>query len=106
MKKACFWIGLAVAAAAGVVLYFYKDRFMQMVQNEDERKEEKASLYDAAEEYVKENREVKSSLSERHKEAAKIIRETLEEEPTDKDSRYKVDFDEIDSKLDELLDEE
>ena len=101
MKKACFWIGLAVAAAAGVALYFYKDRFMQT-----ERKEEKESLYDAAEEYVKEKREVKSSLSERHKEAAKIIRETLEEEPTDKDSRYKVDFDEIDSKLDELLDEE
>ena len=106
MKKVFFWIGLTVAAAAGIAFCLCKDRFMQAEQNEDERKEEKEPLYDEAEEFVKEKREVKSSLSERHKEAAEIIRETLEEELVEEDSQHKVDFDEIDSKLDELLDEE
>ena len=105
MKKAFFWMGLVVAAAAGIVFYLYKDRFVQTVQKDDESEADKEILYDVEEQFVQEKVEVRTTLSERHKEAAQIIRETLEE-PADEDSRYKVDFDEIDSKLDELLDED
>lgn len=99
-------MGLAVATVAGIAFYLYKGRFMQTVQNEDESETDKENAYDVEKKFVQEKNEVRSTLNERHKEAAQIIRETLEEEPTDKESRYKVDFDEIDSKLDELLDEE
>ena len=48
-----------------------------------------------------------STISERHTVAAQIIRETLSEENNETgESEHKVDFDEIDSSLDSLLDEE
>jgi|GEM_PF-4054441 len=51
--------------------------------------------------------DVASTISERHSAVSQIIRETLNEENNDvSESEHKVDFDEIDSSLDSLLDEE
>lgn len=98
-----------IAIVVGVVIYLCnekkkntEDKTPEPNAKEPEEKPQ-ASYVDLNEK--KSN--VASTISERHTVAAEIIRETLSEENNEVgESEHKVDFDEIDSSLDNLLDEE
>lgn len=97
-----------IAIVVGVVIYLCnekkkntEDKTPEPNAKEPEEKPQ-ASYVDLNEQ--KSN--VASTISERHTVAAEIIRETLSEENNEVgESEHKVDFDEIDSSLDSLLDE-
>lgn len=97
---------LGIAVAAGVVWYIENNK----KTNEKNDEPIKSMPNDEIPTYSELNEQksaVASTISERHSVAAQIIKESLEESNTDvSKSNHKVDFDEIDSSLDNLLDEE
>lgn len=98
-----------IAMVVGAVIYLCNEK---QKNTEDKTPEPKAKEPEEESQasYVDLNEQkssVASTISERHTVAAEIIRETLSEENNEVgESEHKVDFDEIDSSLDNLLDEE
>ena len=95
-----------IAIVVGVVVYLNNEKKKKADGKEQQpevKEPEEVSYVDLNEK--KSN--TASTISERHTVAAQIIRETLSEENNEMgESEHKVDFDEIDSSLDSLLDEE
>lgn len=98
-----------IAIVVGVIVYLSNEK-KKKADEKEQQPEVKKPEEESQVSYVDLNdmkSNTASTISERHTVAAQIIRETLSEENNETgESEHKVDFDEIDSSLDSLLDEE
>lgn len=96
-----------IAIVVGVVIYIkqHKNRKEKIFQSDAKEPEEKTQVSYAGLNEQKSN--VASTILERHTVAAQIMKDTISEENNEVgEGKHNVDFDEIDSSLDSLLDKE
>lgn len=109
MKKSLLAVIVGCFVAAIVTVVYFLNRKEQSVEKRTENRgikntKTETPLYPDLQQH---KINIASSISERHSTMAQIVQETFIEENVDlSDSEHKVDFDEIDSSLDRLLDEE
>lgn len=109
MKKSfIIAVTFGVVAVAGVILYVVNSEKNNEVAKKQKPIKKESLDKKVAYSNLNERKDmVASTVLNRHNTAAQIIRETVDEENIEKsESKHKDDFDEIDSGLSNLLDEE
>lgn len=96
-----------IAIMVGVVIYLKNDKNSEVKNPQPDVKAPEEKTQDSYASLNEQKSNVVSTILERHTVAAQIMRDTLCEENNEvSENEHKVDFDEIDSSLDSLLDEE
>ncbi|MGN0609879.1 MAG: hypothetical protein ACI4J6_11780 [Oscillospiraceae bacterium] len=109
MKKSLIIVAvLGIAVAAGTVWYIENNKKNNNQNNQEPIEKESDAKKTSYSNLNEQKSMVASTISDRHSVAAQIIRETLDEDNEDNfevsESVHKVDYDEIDSSLDKLID--